>query len=70
MRAEYAKTVKCYLMDREWFSLVECLEDVTDFWGYGRDFATMPTYNTYMPTRTHLMDKPDMNEPEKDDLGY
>lgn len=30
----------------------------------------MPTYNTYMPTRTHLMDKPDMLDGEKDDLGY
>jgi hypothetical protein len=70
MRSEYSKLIKTYLMDREWYKLVDCLEDVSDFWSYGRDFTTMPTYNTYMPTRTHIMDKPDMMEPEKDDLGY
>lgn len=70
MRKEYAKTVKTYLLNKEWYSLVECLEDVCNFWSYGRNFATMPTYNTFMPTKTHLMDKPDMFDAENDDLGY
>jgi hypothetical protein len=70
MRAEYQKIIKAYLLDREWYKLVDCLEEVTNFWNYGRDFTTMPTYNTYMPTRTHLMDKPDMMDAENDDLGY
>ena len=55
MRAEYQKIVNAYLLDSEWYKLVDCLEEVTNFWVYGRDFTTMPTYNTYMPTRTHLM---------------
>lgn len=62
--------MKAYLLDKEWYKLVDCLEEVSNFWSYGRDWATMPTYNTYMPTRTHLMDKPDMLDGEKDDLGY
>jgi hypothetical protein len=62
-------TVKAYLLDKEWYKLVDCLEEVSNFWSYGRDWATMPAYNTYMPTRTHLMDKPDMLDGEKDDLG-
>ena len=62
--------MKSYLLDKEWYKLVDCLEEVTNFWSYGRDFATVPTYNVYMPTRTHIMDKPDMMDGEKDDLGY
>lgn len=67
---QYETIIKAYLLDRRWYKLVDALEEVTNFWSYGRDFTTMPTYNTYMPTRTHLMDKPDMMDPEKDDLGY
>jgi len=70
MRKEYAKTLKTYLLNKEWYKLVDCLEDVTNFWSYGRDLVTMPTYNTYMPTKTHLLDKPDMMDGENDDLGY
>ena len=70
MRHQYQQTVKAYLLDKEWYKVVDCLESVTNYWSYGRDWATMPTYNTYMPTRTHLMDKPDMLDGEKDDLGY
>jgi hypothetical protein len=70
MRKEYAKTLKIYLLNKEWYKLVDCLEDVTNFWSYGRDLVTMPTYNTYMPTKTHLLDKPDMMDGERDDLGY
>ena len=57
-------------MDRTWYKLVDALEDVTNFWSFGRDFTTMPTYNVYVPTRTHILDKPDMLDGEKDDLGY
>ena len=70
MRHQYQQTVKAYLLDKEWYKVVDCLESVTNYWSYGRDWGTMPTYNTYMPTRTHLMDKPDMLDGEKDDLGY
>ncbi len=70
MRKEYQRKVKEYLLDREWFKLVDCLEEATNFWSFGRDFATMPTYNTYMPTKTHLLSKPDMLDGDNDDLGY
>jgi hypothetical protein len=70
LRHQYQQTIKAYLLDKEWYKVVDCLESVTNYWSYGRDWGTMPTYNTYMPTRTHLMDKPDMLDGEKDDLGY
>ena len=70
MRKEYIKTTKTYLINKEWYKLVDCLEDVTNFWSFGRDLVKMPSYNTYMPTKTHLMDKPDMMDGENDDLGY
>jgi hypothetical protein len=43
---------------------------VTDFWSYGKDFTTMPTYNVYIPTRHHIMNKPDMMDGDKEDLSY
>jgi len=30
----------------------------------------MPTYNVYIPTRHHILNKPDITEGEYDDLGY
>ena len=57
-------------MDKSWYKLVDCLEEVTNFWSFGRDFTTMPTYNVYMPTKTHILDRPDMMDGENDDLGY
>jgi hypothetical protein len=38
-------------MDKRWFALVDCLEDVSNYWSYGRNMFTQPTYNTYVPTR-------------------
>lgn len=70
MKAEYQKKIKSYLLDRTWYKLVDCLEEQTNFWSYGRDFTTMPTYNTYVPTRTHILNKPDMLDADHDDLGY
>ena len=70
MRMEYQKKVKTYLLDRQWYTLVECLEEVTDFWSYGKDFTTQPDYNVFMPTKNHLMNRPDMLDGDNDDLGY
>lgn len=70
MRVEYQKRIKAYLLDKQWYKLVDALEEVTNYWSFGRDFTTMPTYNTYVPTRTHILDKPDMLDGENDDLGY
>jgi len=70
MREEYATRTKDYLMDGSWFKLVDALEEVTNFWSYGRNFTDMPTYNTYVPTKTHVLEKPDMLDADHDDLGY
>lgn len=70
MRQEYQKKIKTYLLDRKWYCLVDCLEEVTDFWNYGKDFTTMPDYNVFMPTKNHLMNRPDMLDGDNDDLGY
>lgn len=59
-----------YLLDKTWYKLVDALEDVTDFWVFGRNYTTMPTYNTYIPTRNNVIDRPDMMDAEHDDLGY
>jgi hypothetical protein len=70
MQEEYSKRVKDYLLEGSWFKLVDALEEVTDFWAYGRNFTDMPTYNSYVPTRSHIMNKPDMLDGDRDDLGY
>jgi len=70
MRGEYQRRIKAYLLDKTWYKLVDALEEVTNFWSFGRDFTTMPTYNVYVPTRNHILDKPNMLDGENDDLGY
>lgn len=70
MRQEFHRKVKSYLMEKSWYKLVDALEEVTNFWSFGRDFTTMPTYNTFVPTRNHVLNKPDMLDGENDDLGY
>lgn len=57
-------------MDKRWFTLVECLEEVTDFWNYGHDFTTVPSYNVYMPTKNHVVNKPNMLDDRGDDTSY
>lgn len=70
MREQYERRIKSYLADREWYKLVDALEEVTNFWSYGRDFTTIPNYNIYIPTRHTLMKKPDMHDEQHDDLSY
>lgn len=70
MKAEYEKRIKSFLLDRTWYKLVDALEEVTNFWSYGRDFTTMPTYNIYIPTRNNIMNRPNMADGDKDDLSY
>ena len=70
MRKQYNIKTQTYLLDRRWYTLVDCLEDVTDFWTYGRDFATMPTYNVYVPTKEHLLPKPNLVEDNDDESGF
>ena len=70
MRAEYQTKIKAYLLSKDWYKLVDALEDVTNFWSFGRNHHTMPSYNTYVPTRNHILNKPDMMDGYNDDLGY
>ena len=48
------------------YKLVDALEEVSDFWMYGKDLTTMPSYNVYVPPRHHILPKPNLND-EKDD---
>jgi hypothetical protein len=57
-------------MDRDTYKVVDALEEVTNFWSYGRNIVDVPVYNTYMPTRYHIMNKPDMMDSQADDLSY
>jgi hypothetical protein len=57
-------------MDRQWYKLVDALEEVTNFWSYGRDFMSIPTYNVYLPTRSTSFNKPNMFDGDKEDVGY
>jgi len=70
MRGEFSLRIKSYLLDRTWYKLVDALEEVTNYWSFGRDFTTMPTYGVYVPTRNHILDKPDMMDAQADDLSY
>jgi hypothetical protein len=70
MRTLYSKKIKAFLLDRTWYKLVDCLEEVSNYWSYGRDFTTMPTYNLYIPTRNNIMNKPDFTDELNDDLSY
>jgi len=70
MKREYQKRIKSFLLDKTWYKLVDALEEVTNFWSYGRDLTTMPTYNTYMPSRHHIMAKPDLNDEKANDVSY
>lgn len=58
------------MLDRRWYKLVDALEDVSDYWTYGRDFASMPTYNVYVPTKEHLIPKPNLTEDHDDETGF
>jgi hypothetical protein len=55
---------------REWYSLVDCLEDVSNFWTYGKDMVTYPSYNIYVPTKEHIIPKPDLTQDNDDETGY
>ena len=57
-------------MQRRWFKLVDALEEATDFWNYGHDFVTFPTYNVYMPTKNSLIPRPNMKDDAHDDVAY
>lgn len=57
-------------MNREWFTLVDALENVTDFWFYGRDFYSIPDIAMYIPNSNTLINKPSMIDNHEDELGF
>lgn len=56
---------------REWFKLVDALEEVTDLWNWGSNMTAIPTYNTYVPTRSNIIKKPILSDDSTDNkAGY
>jgi hypothetical protein len=70
IRDEYKEKVQAYLLDRTWFKVVDALEEVVDYWQYGRDIVTMPAYNVYMPTRNSVFPRPNLLDDRADDISY
>lgn len=62
--------MKYYLLERDWYKLVDALEEFTDFWNYGRDMFKQPLYNSYVPARTTIMNRPKLNDDKNDDTSY
>jgi hypothetical protein len=62
--------VKDFLLDRDWFKLVDALEEMTDYWNFGRNIVDAPTYNAYLPTRQHIMEKPNVLDDRTDGMPY
>ena len=65
----YPKTVQEYLLNRDVFTLVACLEAHTDLTSYGRDPFRIPLHNSYVPVRHTIMPKPDLSN-KGEELGY
>lgn len=56
------------MVQKKIFTLVDCLEEVMDFWTFGRNHWDIPTHNLFIPTKTTLMTKPKFVTAE-DELG-
>lgn len=69
MRELYQQTLTDYLLKKEWFKLIDCLEETVNFWSYGRDIARAPLHGSYIPVRHTIMPKPRM-DPTNDELDY
>ena len=65
----YAAAVQERLLEKEVFSLVECLERCMDWGGLGRDPWHLPLHNSYVPVRHTLMPRPDLSLKD-DEMGY
>ena len=61
LHAEWEKKVKCYLLDRTVFSLLECLEENSDFWRYGNPLKVTP-HGAYIPTSKPLVPFPTISQ--------
>ena len=57
------------MINKQIFTLVECLEEAIDLWHFGRNTFEMPVHNLFIPTKTTLMMKPKFVQSE-DELGW
>ena len=57
-------------MDKSWFKLVDALEEVTNFWSYGREMFRAPATNVYLPTRHSVFPRPFLGDEKEDDVGF
>jgi len=62
MTEEYEERIKQGLLIKEPYTFVEALEEVTDFWSYGRSIYSLPANNIYVPSRVTVMPKPKFND--------
>ena len=70
MRKEYEIRIKSALLNRKWFTLVDALENVTDFWFYGKDYHTLPDIAMYIPNKHTLINRPSMIDNDENELGF
>jgi len=69
-RAHFKGKLQQALLRGQWFTLADALDDTVDFLTYGKSFSDWPLKNVYIPVRHNIMPKPNMQEHEKDELGY
>lgn len=67
VREEYHNKCAAALVDKEIYSLVEALEDFTDYWTLGITMRKMPLHGAYIPVRTNIMTRPKFRNYDLDD---
>lgn len=56
-------------MDKRYYTLVECLEEGTDLFNYGSSYK-FPVETSYIPTRNHILAKPNLLDNVGEDEGF
>lgn len=65
----YTDRVQGFLINKEVYTLVECLEETVDFGQLGVDARETPIANTYIPVENTIMKKPDLTRGADMDFG-
>ena len=68
MFLEYEKLTKAFALDKAVFSLVECLESVTSYWGYKNPYS-IPSHNVYIPTAKTITPRPKLDDDSLNLMG-
>lgn len=58
------------MLSKEWFTLIDAIEDVSDLHSFGNNNYGMPTQGAYVPPSHYIVKIPDLNEPNADDTSY